>query len=428
MVRGAVARKGPAVVDPVSRNEALLLARDQPVQPWHQVSVLILDGPALDAADVQRLIAQRLAYSPRFRQKLAGTGLQSWIDDRGFHLAGHVRSEPLSGRLETRLEALLDTPLERLHPLWDALVLDGLPGQRWALVVRAHPALVDGRDNVHLLHELLDEQPTLIDGDVPPWQPAIEEPTGLGGLLRGVSDPMQALRDAAAGIGGLAENGLRQVSTESSPRSVAAVEFDLADLVRVARAAGCTVHDVVVALVTAGVRGGQLDAGEDLHDPVALVPLAVDDDGASAMGCLVAPQFIQLPVTAPTADVRLDAIATLTQARIDSDRLVSARELVEVAGFAPPTVHAVAASQVTSGRAHEVLIANVPGPSEARWLGERRVRALHAFESTVDEQRLTVGVTSLNGRIGFAATALQPLPKFARTVGDELGVLQRMVG
>lgn len=413
------------MAEAVSMNEALLLARDQPAQPWHQLSVLILDGPPLELEQLARLVGQRLAYSPRFRQKLAGTGLQSWIDDRGFKVAGHLRAETLAARLEDRLAQLLATPLERLHPLWDATVVTGLPQQRWALLVRTHPSLMDGRDNVHLLHELLDEQPTLIEGEVPAWQPATEGPKGFGGLFRNVTDPMQALREAAAGLGGLAEQGLRQVSTETAVRQVTAVEFDLSDLTAVARRAECTVHDVIVAMVTAGVRGWQLDAGSELHDPVALVPLAVDDDGASAMGCLVAPQFIQLPVTTATASERLAAIATLTQARIDSDRLVGARELVEVAGFAPPTVHSVAAAQVTTGRGHEVLIANVPGPSGARWLGESRVRAMHAFASTVDDQVFTVGVTSLNGRISFAATALAALPNFARNVADELGVLNR---
>lgn len=413
------------MADAVSMNEALLLARDQPAQPWHQLSVLIVDGPAPAAEQLGLLIEQRIAYSPRFRQKLAGTGLQSWVDDRGFRVSGHLMTQRAAGRLEDRLAALLAEPLERLHPLWDATIIDGLPGPRWALAVRAHPGLVDGGDHVHLLHELLDEQPTLIEGDAPRWEPAVDEPRGFGSLLRNVTDPLQSLREAAAGLGGLAEQGLRQVSTETTPRHVAAVEFDLADLERAAHAHGVRVHDIVVAMVTAAVRGAQLDAGTDLHDPVALVPLAVDDDGASAMGCLVAPQFVSLPVTATTAAERLAAIATLTQARVDSERLVEARELVEVAGFAPPTMHAVATGLVTTGRPHEVLLVNVPGPASARWLGEQRVRALHAFESTVDDQVISVGVTSLDGRVSFAATATTTLPSFARNAADELGVLNR---
>ena len=88
-------------------------------------------------------------------------------------------------------------------------------------------------------------------------------------------------------------------------------------------------------------------------------------------------------------------------------------------------MHAVATGLVTTGRPHEVLLVNVPGPASARWLGEQRVRALHAFESTVDDQVISVGVTSLDGRVSFAATATTPLPSFARNAADELGVLNR---
>ncbi|MFT3831947.1 MAG: wax ester/triacylglycerol synthase family O-acyltransferase [Micropruina sp.] len=417
------------MADPVSMTESLLLARDQPAQPWHQLSMLVVDGSAPTPATLARLIGQRIGYAPRFRQKLAGTGLQSWIDDRGFRVAGHLKTAtlPAGAAIEAWLADQLALPLDRLHPLWDATILSGLPGGAWALVVRTHPALIDGADHVHLLHELLDEQPTPIAGEPIAWEPAAEEAPGFTGLLRNLGDPVRALKDAAAGLGGLAQYGVRQATTVATPRQVAAVECALADLKLVAAGAGCTVHDVIVALATAGVRGAQISGERLLHEPVALIPLAVDDDGASALGCLVAAQFVQLPVTAITARERLDVIATLTQARIDSDRLVPARELTELAGFPPPSSHAVAAATVTSGRPHEVLIANVPGPSTPRWLGEQRVRALHAFASTVDDQVITVGVSSLADRVSFAASAVVPLPRFARDVAEELGVLLRAV-
>lgn len=418
------------MVASVSRTEAQLLARDQPAQPWHQLSVLVVNGPAPAASQLGRLVGQRIGYAPRFRQKLAGAGLQSWVDDRGFNIAGHLRSAtlPAGTSIETWLAEQLATPLDRLHPLWDATILTGLAGGSWALVVRTHPALIDGADNVHLLHELLDEQPAPIAAETPLWRPAEDEPApGLAGLLRNAGDPLRALRETAAGLGGMAEYGVRQVTTVPAPRHVAAVECPLADLAAIARAVGCTVHDVIVALATAGVRGWQVVGGKPLHDPVALIPLAVDDGGTSALGCQVAPQYVQLPVTTITARERLIAIATLTQARIDSDRLVPAADLIELAGFPPPSTHAVAAATVTAGRPHQVLIANVPGPVAPRWLGERRVRALHAFASTIDDQQISVGISSLAGRVSFAATAIAPLPTFARDVVDELGVLRREV-
>lgn len=417
------------MAEPVSMTESLLLARDQAAQPWHQLGVLLVEGAAPSPATLARLVAQRIGYSPRFRRKLAGTGLQSWIDDRGFKVSGHVRAANRGAGtgISDWLDAQLNTPLDRLHPLWDAQLLPNLPQDQWALVVRAHPALVDGGDNVHLLHELLDEQPTPIGGDVPGWEPAVEEPVGFGSLFRNLTDPARALREAAAGLGGMAESGVRQVTLNPVERHQSTVECSLADLRRVARAAGCTVHDVIVALATSGVRGWQIANAGTLTDPVALVPLGVNDAGASAIGCAVAPQYIQLPVTAPSAAERLTAIATLTQARIDSAALVPASDLVDQAGFTPATTHAVAARTVAGARPHQVFIANVPGPTTPRWLGEQRVRALHAFASTVDEQLISIGVTSFDGRISFAASAQGSLHSFARDVSDELGVLLRVM-
>lgn len=417
------------MAEPVSMAESLLLARDQAAQPWHQVGVLIVEGSAPTPATLARLVGQRIGYAPRFRRKIAGTGLQSWIDDRGFKVSGHLRAanRPPGTSISDWLDNQFDSPLDRLHPLWDAQVLADVAPGRWGLVVRAHPALVDGSDNVHLMHELLDEQPTPISGDVPAWEPAVDQPPGFGALFKNLTDPLQALRDAAAGLGGMAENGVRQATATPVQRHQNTVECALADLKRVARGAGCTVHDVIVALATAGVRGWQIANVGRLSDPVALVPLAVDDAGASAIGCAVAPQYIQLPVTTTTAADRLTAIATLTQARIDSDALVPAAELVDQAGFTPATTHAVAARTVAGGRPHQVFISNVPGPATPRWLGEQRVRMLHAFASTVDEQVISVGVTSLDGRISFAATGQGLLHSFARDIGDELGVLLRAV-
>lgn len=416
------------MADQLTGIETSLLARDLPQQPWHQVGVLVVDGLP-DASSLARLVAQRIAYAPRFRQKLAGAPLPAWVDDPGFKVEGHVRTHRLAEGegIESYLESALAAPLDRIHPLWDLTVLDGLGAGTSAVVVRVHPTLVDGNDNVHLLHELLDEQPAPIADEVPAWDPPREQPPRFGGLLRNLDDPLRTLGQAAAGIAGLAEGGVRQFTTEPKPRHVASVTVPLNEVKQAARRHATTVHDVLLALASAGIAAWLVDNGRPWQDPVALVPLTVVTEDVSAVGGEVIPQYVQLPVTQPRAAARLADLATLTQARIDSDRLVPARELTELAGFPPPSTHAVAAATVTSGRPHEVLIANVPGPSTPRWLGEQRVRALHAFASTVDDQVITVGVSSLAGRVSFAASAVVPLPRFARDVADELGVLRRAV-
>lgn len=401
--------------------EAVLLARDQAAQPWHLTTVLQLDGP-ISRADLAVRIAERIGYAPRFRQKPGGTPA-AWVDDAGMRVTGHLRqlTLPEGERFEDWLAADLSVRIDRFHPLWDCRIVDGLAGQHTAVVFRVQPALIDGDEQVHLVQELLDDAPNPITGPAPDWQPAEETDAGVAGLL---ANPLRALRDTAAGLAGMAASGLRQAAAETAPRHVAGVQVALDQVRRVRSRHGVRTHDVLLALATAGIREWLTANQRPWEDPLALVPLAVDDEEfTSSVGCVVAPQVIALPVTLARPAERLATLATLTQVRVDTERTVPGRDLAELAGFAPATLHALAAATVSQGRPHSVLVANAPGPEESRFLGERRVVGVHSVDSTVDDQQISVGITSYAGQVTLTATALAPLPGFARAVGDELGRL-----
>lgn len=59
------------MAEALTLREAGLIARDQEAQPWHVATVLQLDGPVAKA-DLAVRIAERIAYAPRFRQKISG--------------------------------------------------------------------------------------------------------------------------------------------------------------------------------------------------------------------------------------------------------------------------------------------------------------------------------------------------------------------
>ncbi len=416
--------------DPVSVTEAALLARDQESQPWQQVVVAVLSGPLTRDELIDR-IADRIEYSPRFRRLVGGWPVPGWVDDTNFSIGGHVRTDTLTAgqRLEDWLSAKLGHSLDRTHPLWDATLVGGIAPGTQALVVRVHPALVDGYDHVHLLQELFDTEPGSIDARVDDWEPAEPQPPGLGDLFTGLSDPLRAVSGAATGLLGMVENAVRAVAASPRPQHVAGVEVDLDVLADVRAAFGCTTHDVLLALATAGVRGWLVDHRRELADPVALVPLAVAEPAVleSAIGCRVAPSWLGLPVTASSPADRLRAIATLTRARIDSGQSVPARDLTELAGFAPPTLHAVAAGTVAAGRPHTVMVSNVPGPAEARYLGRAKLRQVYALTATTDDELLNISVTSYRGRVTLGATSIAPLRCWARDIGAELGALRAEV-
>ena len=415
--------------DPVSVTEAALLARDPESQPWQQAFVVVLSGELTRRELIDR-ITDRIGYAPRFRRMVVGWPVPGWVDDANFSVAGHVREATLETgqRLEDWLTTKLTVGLDRAHPLWEATLVHGVGPGTQALVVRSHAALVDGYDNVHLLQELLDEHPDAIEPVVDDWQPADDAP-GLGDLVSGLDDPLKAVTNAASGLLGMVENAVRTLAASPRPQHVAGVEVDLDVLAAVRRAFGCTTHDVLLSLATAGVRGWLIDHRQELVDPVALVPLAVGEPAVleSAIGCRIAPSWLGLPVSATSPGDRLRAVATLTRARTDSGLSVPARDLVDLAGFAPPTLHSVAAGTVGAGRPHTVLVSNVPGPHGQRYLGQAKVRQVYALNATTDDEQLSVAITSHRGRVSFGVTAIAPLRRWARDIADELGALRAEV-
>ncbi len=408
----------------VSVTEAALLARDQPKKPWQQVFVLLLAG-AVTRAELIARINERISYAPRFRRRVEGWPVAAWVDDPSFSVAGHVRQQrlPAGHNLEQWLAELLTEPLDPEHPLWQAIVLDQVAPGRQALVFRCHPALVDGYDHVHLLQELLDERPVAEIGTAPSWEP--QPAPGLGAALSGLRDPLQAAQEVAGGLLGLVENAVRSVTVAEQVQYLVTAEVELAAVKVVRNGFACTVHDVLLALVTAGLRGQARRQGRAAADPVALVPLAINEPAVleSAIGCRIAPSWLSLPVAEPSAAERLSTIATLTRVRADSGQCVRVPELVELAGFAPPTLHAVTVGSVGAGRAHQVLVADVPGPGRARYLGAALVEQVFGCTATTDAEELSVAVTSYRGRISLAAVSTHPLDGWAEDLAAELATL-----
>ena len=413
--------------DPVTVTEAALLARDQQSQPWQQAFVTVISG-GITRAEVIDRVTDRIEYAPRFRRLVAGWPIPGWVDDANFSVAGHVRETTLEPgqRLEEWLSARLAVGLDREHPLWEATLVHGIAPGTQALVVCSHPALVDGYDNVHLLQELFDEHPETIAEAADDWQPTQAEMPGIADVVGAIGDPLRIVTGAATGLIGMVENAVRTMAASPRPQHVAGVEVDLDVLAVVRDAFGCTTHDVLVSLATAGIRGWLIDSGRELADPVALVPLAVQEPAVleSAIGCRIAPSWLGLPVTVTSPGDRLRTVATLTRARTDSGVSVPVADLTGLAGFAPPTLHSVAAGTVAAGRPHTVVVSNVPGPTGERFLGRARLRQVHALTSTTDDEQISVTITSYRGRVTLDVTAVAPLRRWARDISDELGALR----
>src|SRR5690242_9108609 len=133
-------------------------------------SVSILEGPmpAYDAL-VSRL-AKRLLGVPRFRQVLRTHPLDleapEWADAENFDISHHVHRvalpKPGDDTALFRLTAdVMEHRLDRERPLWECWIVEGLPNNQWAMIMKLHHCIADGIATMHMLAGLSDSG----DGD-----------------------------------------------------------------------------------------------------------------------------------------------------------------------------------------------------------------------------------------------------------------------
>jgi diacylglycerol O-acyltransferase / wax synthase len=458
--------------------EVSLLALDTAHTPNHVGTVHIFD-PGGESFDYERLIGlirDRIAYVPRYRQRVRNVPARLagpvWVDDESFDLTFHVRRSalPRPGTHDQLCEfvgRILARRVDRSRPLWEVYLVEGLAENQFALVTKSHLALVDGIDTVDLGQVLLDADPRASGApgavETTAWQP-LPEPSPvdmlIGALWESAQDPARAVEnlrgaftgalgvvvavgEAVGGVGGalgeLAWDALRGPRPVGSPlaglvseqRRFATVQMSLANLKAVRATHQHTINDVVLAVISGGLRSWLLTRGESIGSGsslTALVPMSVtEDDGEpTSLGSQVAPHLQGLPIGEPNPLMRLHQVAYATQAHKDSGRAVGARSLSDIAGFAPTTLHAlgVRVSAEVMRKQHDLLVTNVPGPQVPLYAAGARLAASYPALPLAAGHLLTVGVTSYDGDVYIGLTAdrdaIRDLDVLAQSMLDAL--------
>jgi diacylglycerol O-acyltransferase / wax synthase len=168
-----------------------------------------------DLSRLQRRMERAAQLVPRLHQRVQPGPVSltppSWVDDAGFDLDFHLRhiALPAPGTFRQLLELAVlfaADPFERTRPLWEFLVVDGLEGDRAALLQKFHHTVVDGEAGIRLSAQFLDlerdapEPPPLKPEEIPAPepQPAVSSSDALRGLIAGsLRMPIGAARQLA---------------------------------------------------------------------------------------------------------------------------------------------------------------------------------------------------------------------------------------
>ncbi len=420
-------------VDSLSALDECFLRLETPAAHMHVGWTLLLDGEPPSLRALRRHVAGRLEGLPRFRRRVVGSRLPMhdpvWIDDENFAVARHVLGVPAppgGGISELRELAgeLLSAPLDRRHPLWRLYLITGLRGGRFAIVGQAHHALTDGLGAVALATLLLDRQPTNTAAFPRPFVP--DAPPGLlerlaasagerldlgrraGGLaLRTamhpgtVSESLGALRRLG---GALAAVGTRAPATAlnrpiGSRRAVAFTRLPLPVAHEVARRAGATADDVVLA--TAAVALGRyLRRADECHPWLrVLVPVNTRADGADELGNQVSAMFVELPVGERDPAAVLSEVARQTQHNRRENRAEPLDAMFRASRLAPSPLRDMIAWLLSRPEAFNAVLTNVPGPSGPRYLLGRRVQGAYPAIPLAQGHGLSVGALSYCGSV-----------------------------
>jgi diacylglycerol O-acyltransferase len=436
----------------------------------------------LSLAAVCERIAGRIHLIPRLRQRLEepilGIANPVWVDDTGFDLEWHVRQASLprpggQAELGAFIGREFSHRLDRARPLWQITLIEGLHGQRLALLLKAHHALVDGLAAIGLAALILDpsETPLQIPAPETEWEPQrydlrrhvarlVTSPVTwaarpvLDGALRvldpdprrAAADAMSAARDLRRATEVALELARQRPQAPMTPlnrpispnRRYATAQVDLATVKLVGRAAGGTVNDTLLAIVTGmlarylAAAAAAPGAAAVTRAPVGLVPVSVrPEPQAGDTGNKISTVFVDLPVDEPELAARIALVNAQTRELKESAAVRAGALMVGASGFAPPLISGMLARAMGSVRAFNVVISNLPGPQQPFYLnGVRATEIYPIVPLNPANQGLTVGIMSYHGQVCFGLLADRdldpPLSVAAEALAAELTALERL--
>lgn len=406
------------------------------------VAVAVLDQPP-DRDRLLDKLDRGTRMIPRLRQRVVVPPLRvappRWVVDANFDLGYHLRwmRAPGDGSLRALLDAAAPMAMQgfdRARPLWEFVVVEGLEGDRAALIQKIHHSVTDGVGGIKIALMLLDTvREAVIDPSPVPEAPAVERPSPfallaeglgheqrrIGGVVRRAlgSGPAAVLRDPVGVVAGAAATAaslqrlmapaFQPLSPVMADRSLSirldTITADVADLKAAARAADGKLNDAFVAAVAGGLARYHAVHDADVETLRMGMPINIRSDATATLaGNQFVPARFPVPVTIGDPVERMREVRRLVAEARAEPALAFTEGIAGVLTRLPTAV----VTQLFGGmlKGVDFITSNVPGLPFDVYLCGARLEAQYAFGpmsgaatnitllSHVD--RVNVGITS----------------------------------
>jgi diacylglycerol O-acyltransferase / wax synthase len=443
----------PRPISPLDATWLLLESRDTPMH----VGGLFEFTPPADAPpdflkeELERLRASKAIPPPWNLELVHGPLVDSRLplmrENHDVDLDYHVRHSALPypggqrelGILVSRLHS---HQLDLHRPLWEVHLIEGLEGDRFAIYLKMHHSLIDGVSGMRLILRALSTNPE--DRGTPAFwtvgagsRAQSPDQAGNGSGLIGAA--LGTARDAAAALTGIgrAAVDLGRAAIDSRPlqapyrapdsalqkhitgqRRFATQQYELDLIKSLAKAAGCTLNDIVLYLSGTALRRYLAE-----HDRVPERPLtagipvnlreADDQSTGTAVGMMVA----ELGTNIADPRDRLEAIKQSTAAAKQHLREVppAGRSPYTLLINGPYIAGLIAGLGSRAPVPFNIGISNVPGPPMPLYFNGSRLDALFPLSLLLHGNALNITCVSYAGTLNFGFTgARDTLPHLQR--------------
>ncbi len=456
--------------EPLSAVDAAFLAVEDTKAHMHIGAVTIFEAQklrrpegGLDIDRIRAFVGNQLYRVPRFRQKLAFvpvSGQPAWIDDPSFNLTYHVRHTALpfpgdAQKLKDLTGRIMSQELERAKPLWELWFVEGLEGDRFAIISKIHHALADGISGLDLIAAIVGPSPDYRPKPPPAWIPR-PAPSGTQMLSAALAQRLSLPTRPRSGRGAPPAStrlsdlpGMLRRAVEALGAAIEApvptplnvdvgpyrrfdwthVPFDTIQAIR--SRLGGKMNDVVLAVVTGAVRQFLIRRGvrvDDL-DFRSMVPVSVRaDDERGRLGNRISQMLTRLPLEETDPVHRFQRIMDITRELKSSGQAQGGETVTALAELLVTPLAASLARLAARRSLGNMIVTNVPGPPVATYMLGARSLAAYPLVPLGPTQALNIAVLSYDGVLhwGFNADwdAVPDLADFVALVESETEALR----
>jgi diacylglycerol O-acyltransferase len=418
--------------------DSMFLLAETREHPMH-VGGLQLFQPPEDAGPefVRDLIArfrEPESVSSLFRRRpaepVSTLGTAWWSTDRTIDMDHHVRHSavPQPGRIRELLQLTSrwhGSLLDRHRPLWESHVVEGLKDGRIAIYTKVHHSMIDGVSALRLMQRALSADPDARDVP-PPWAVRSSRPPRES---RPRLDPVALLRtgvDVAADVAGMLPASVRiasvarggELTLPRAPRTIlngpvggarrfAAQSWEIERIRRVAKSSATTLNDVVLAMVSGALRQYLMEQNALPDEPMtAMVPVSLalrSDSAGSTGGNATGAIVVNLATHRKNGANRLEEIAASSR---QAKKILGDLSPTQILAFSALQMLPLAMAPVPGFVTHtrppfNLVISNVPGPTEQLYLDGARLDGLYPASIVLGGQALNVTLASRFEHLDF---------------------------